>query len=222
MLNQAEPIIRAFWASVPVDFVTDAFGALFDQYLAGYETCESMMDASERHDVLSAIRRALIETEIRNVGRRYHPTAEVQTLMNRRQTSHFSLIKFGAVDLTFAKSGSPKLLPRPAIHRMNLFERAQATLFDREVEKPGDRLYGILIHGHARRKKCDEDVAIANPKFPSFARIAFPDHDGKILANIDLFRDFRFVVQRYMPAVERVENADPKPLRIRKRKEDDE
>ncbi|MEA2238913.1 MAG: hypothetical protein QOC81_3637 [Thermoanaerobaculia bacterium] len=221
MLNQAEPIIRAFRANVPADFVTDVFGTVFEQYLAAYDTCDSMMDASERHDVLATMRRALIETEVRNVARRY-PTAEVKTLLNSRKTSHFSLIKFGAVDLTFAKSGSPKLLPRPAIHRANLFERAQATLFDREVEKPGDRLYGILIHGPARRKKRDEDVAIANPKFPSFARIVFPDQEGQIITSIDLFRDYRLVVQQYLPPVEQVETADPKPLRFRKKKGEDE
>jgi len=219
MLNQAEPIIKAFKANVPADFVEDALGSVFEQYSAAYENCDSLMDASERHDVLAAMRRAMIETEIRNVARRY-PTAVVQTLMNKRRTSHYTLLKFGAVDLTVAKSGSPLALPRPALLRTNLFEEAQASLFDREVAKPSDRLYGILIHGPARRKKRDEETPVANPKFPSFARIVFPDHDGNILANIDLFREYRLVVQRYLPPIEKIEIAEPKPLRIRKKKEE--
>ncbi|HVE70831.1 MAG TPA: hypothetical protein VNI54_05635 [Thermoanaerobaculia bacterium] len=219
MLNQPEPIISAFKANVPADFVEDVLGTIFDQYLAAYENCDALMDASERHDVLAAMRRAMIETAARNVAQRY-PTAEIQTLLNQRKTSHFTLLKFGSVDLTFSKSGSPKALPRPALHRQNLFERAQASLFFREVAQPEDRLYGILIHGPARRKKRDDDTPVANPKFPSFARIVFPDHDGKILASIDLFRDYRLVVQRYIPPVEAVEIAEPKPLRIRKKKEE--
>jgi hypothetical protein len=222
MLNQAEPIIATFKANIPADFVPDVFGTIFEQYAAAYETCDSLMDASERHDALAGIRRAMIETHIRNVARRY-PTATVRTLVNPRRTSHFSLISFGVVDLTFSKSGSPKLLPRPALHRSNLFERAQASLFEHEIAKPGDRLYGILIHGPARRKKRDEeDVPLANPRFPSFARIVFPDHEGQILASIDLFRDYRLVVQQFIPPVEEVEVAEPRPLRIRKKENETE
>ncbi|HEV7240466.1 MAG TPA: hypothetical protein VGQ36_14600 [Thermoanaerobaculia bacterium] len=222
MLNQAEPIIQAFRANIPADFIPDVFSTIFEQYEAAYDTCDSIMDATERHDVLATMRRGMIETAVRNVARRY-PTAEVLALMNQRRTSHFSLIKFGPVDLTFSKSGSPKLLPRPAMHRTNLFEHAQASLFDNERAKPGDRLYGILIHGPARRKKRDqEDAPLANPKFPSFARIVFPDQEGKILASIDLFRDYRLVVHKYIPPVEPVEIAKPKPLRIKKKKEDEE
>jgi hypothetical protein len=217
MLNHPEPIIRAFWANVPADFVPDALGMLFDQYRAAYETCDSLMDASERRDVLAAMRRAMIETEVRAVAGRY-PTAKVQTLRNRRKTSHFSLVAFGAVDITVAKSGSPHRMPRPAAYRENFFESAQASLFDKEVAKPGDRIYAVLIHGPARRKRRkDEEVPLANPKFPTFARIVFPDKEGNILTSIDLFRDYRLVVQRYIPPVEQVEIAEPKPLRIRKK-----
>lgn len=214
MLNQAEPIIQAFKDNVPADFVPDVLKNIFEQYRDAYDTCESVMDATERHDALATMRRAMIETGVRGVARRF-PTAEILTLRNQRKTSHFTLIKFGAVDLTFSKSGSPRALPRPAMHRQNLFEQAQASLFDREVAKPGDRLYGILTHGPARRKKRDDEAF--NPKFPSFARIVFPDHEGNILASIDLFRDYRLVVQQYIPPVEKVEIAAPKPLKIRKK-----
>lgn len=221
ILRQAEPIIQAFKANVPADFIPDVFATVFEQYKSAYETCDSLMDPSEKHDVLAALRRGMIETEVRNVARRY-PSADVRALLNARRTSFFSMISFGIVDLTFSKSGSPKALPRPALHRSNLYEKAQASLFDREVAKPGDRLYAILIHGPARRKKRDEEVAaLANPLFPSFARIVFPDHDGKILTSIDLFSDYRLVVNRYIPPVEEVEHAEPKPLRFRKKKDED-
>lgn len=82
MLDQPEPIIQAFKANVPSDFLPDALGTLFEQYNTAYETCDSLMDASERHDVLAAMRRAIIETEIRNVARRY-PTAKVQALKKK-------------------------------------------------------------------------------------------------------------------------------------------
>jgi hypothetical protein len=217
MFNNPEPIIRAFWSHVPADFVPDALGMIFEQYRSAWDTCDSLMDASERRDVLASMRRALIETEIRGVARRY-PTGKIQTLQNKRKTSHFSLITFGSVDLTVAKSGSPHLMPRPAAYRENFFESAQASLFDREIAKPGDRLYAVVIHGPARRKRRhEEEIPLANPKFPTFAKIVFPDKEGNILTSIDLFRDYRLVVQRYIPPVEQVETAEPKPLRIRKK-----
>jgi hypothetical protein len=216
MLDQPDFIISAFWNSVPRRFAEDALSVIFQQYRVAYDTCESLMGSSERKDVIAAMRRGLIETALRDLGKKHD--AEVKTLLNRRRTSHYSLLSFGIVDTTASKSGSPLMMPRPAFYRRNIFKKSQATLFDMGTEREGDRLYALLVHGPARRPERDETRAsAANPKFPSFARFIFPDQDGKVLTSIDLFKEFRSVVNLYMPPAENIETAEPKPLRIRKK-----
>jgi hypothetical protein len=216
MLKQAEPIIRAFKAHLPADYLPDTLATIFDSYRDARETCEGVMDRSEMRDVLSTMRRALIETNVRNVARQF-PTAQVRVERNARKTSHFSIVSFGQVDITIAKSGSPYLLPRPALYRRNLFEDAQSQLFDLGCQRPSDRLYALLIHGPARRKRGVDGETGVSLIYPAFARIVFPDQEGAILTSIDLFTEYRQVVHQFIPPVETVETAEPKPLRIRKK-----
>jgi hypothetical protein len=171
------------------------------------------MGAAQTIDVLSVNRRAIFETNLKRVGQRFKSNgAEATTEMNVAKTSRFSLIRFGAIYVTAARSNSYKHMPRAARYRTNLFESAQTSIFPVEREQGNDdaSLYAILLHGAPAKRKHPDDPT--NLAFPSFARVVFPDQTGKIITDIDLFTEIaecREVVNEFVPAAETVTAAKP-------------
>jgi hypothetical protein len=215
MLDQPGPVRDAFLSNIPRDFLSDTLTCVFESYRDAFDMCHEHMDESEMFDMLASNRRAFIEKNLRSVAHRY-PTVGVRIEQNIRGTSHFTIVTSGVVDFTVAKSGSSARMPRPAVYRLNLFAQSQASMFADDRAKPDSRLYGLLLHGPWRKKQLtSENVAFI--KFPAFAVVVFPDHAAKILTAIDLFRECRHVVTRFMPPVEKVEVASPTPLRKRKK-----
>lgn len=176
------------------------------------------MAAPQTTDVLSVNRRAIFETNLKRTGRRFaHEGAEATTEMNARNTSRFSLVRFGTVYVTASRSKSQSHMPRSAKYRTNLFESAQTWLFATEGEASDSSMYAILLHGAPAKKKHKDDET--NLAIPSFARVVFPDATGKIITGIDLFTEVaecRDVVHEFMPPVENTPNATPQPRRDRK------
>ena len=164
-------------------------------------------------------RRAIFETNLKRVGQRFKPNgAEATTEMNAKKTSRFSLVRFGAVYVTAARSNSYTNMPRAAKYRTNLFKSCQGSLFPIEAEQGNDdaSLYAILLHGAPAKKKRPEDPT--NLAFPSFAQIVFPDQTGKIIARIDLLTEVaecRDIVSEFIPPVETVTVAKPTRRRVR-------
>lgn len=226
MFNAPDQIKAAFLAAIPTEFLPAVLKALFQSYRDALEMCEGHMGAAQTIDVLSVNRRAIFETNLKRVGQRLKQAgAEATTEMNVSKTSRFSLVKFGAIYVTAARSNSYKNMPRAAKYRTNLFETGQVSLFaaQREVQREEGNddasLYAILLHGAPAKKRHPEDPT--NLAFPSFARVVFPDQTGKIVIGIDLFTEItecRDVVNEFIPPAETVPAGQPKPRRERQPK----
>jgi hypothetical protein len=225
MVDLPDVIRRAFLAAVPPEFLASIVRALFQSYSAALEMCTGHMDAPETVDALSVNRRAIFEGNFRTAARRHSIPATIQ--MNPRKTSRFSLIQLGEIYITASRSKSMGRMPRAAAYRKNYWQSAQLALFaiakdSAQAAQDDATLYAILLHGAPAKKKHENDGT--NLGFPSFARVVFPDENGKILAGIDLFTEIaacRDVVNEFMPRIETVPTTQLPGLRPRKTRKEE-
>jgi hypothetical protein len=220
MVDLPEVIRQAFLATVPAEFLASVVRGLFQSYGSALQMCLGHMDAPETIDVLSVNRRAIFEGNFRTAARRHSVPATVE--LNARKTSRYSLVRLGEIYITASRSKSMTRMPRASVFRKNYWQSAQLALFAfakagaRDPQSDGT-LYAILLHGAPAKKKNKDDQT--NLGLPAFARVVFPDKDGKILTGIDLFTEVaacREVVNEYMPAVETVPATQTPGLRPRK------
>jgi hypothetical protein len=197
MKTQNEVEMRqSFLRAYQEDFLKDLIRLTKTVYLSAYEECKKNYPLEEAHDLRGHIRRAKLEVQLRELGKRYSNVyTNVQT--NKKKTSYFTTLQAENVVITANQVAHPKIMVRSAMFRNTLARSSQIELYDEQIEIPpvDASLYAILLHG--------EDAT--NPKRPGFAQIVFPNSDcTKYLAQINLFAKYNVLVSELWSVKEEI------------------
>ena len=174
-----EEMERDFLAAYSDDFLQDVVRVLANCYRGAHAECRLQYPPAEAHDLYPIVRRAMVESQLREVAEGY---AEISapSKPNHAGTSYYRLLSSGNVFLTVNAVEHPNTKVRRAMFRETYAEVSQPNLFGEPPEE-GTTLYGILLHG----------PEVLNKTRPEFAHIAFPNKDcSDYVGRIDLFGQF--------------------------------
>ena len=160
-------LTELFDSSISNDFLRDTLHCLFAAYQEAWLYCQSSFPPSEAHDLYPVERRARFERSWREVALLHG--LDAQAIVNKSRNAWHTEVRSGAVVLTAAAAPTPNTIIRRAEYRRTLARSNQGYLFGppfgpKEPE-PGDRLYGIVLHG--------PDGVFRNR--PGFVEVVFPD-----------------------------------------------
>lgn len=156
--------INEFREKIPFSFLEDTTQLLFDCYLEAYQNYLKL-PKWERRDARSTHRRALFESQWRELAKGYGEI-EATVVPNSKSTAFHTEIGCEGIILVESFVATPQTIVRPAIFRKTLTMRYQP-LFELDEQQESDRLFAILIHG------------AADERSPAFADIVFPLRDSE-------------------------------------------
>lgn len=214
-------IRSAFYKAIPAELIEDILRLLASEYRTAYDECKLFYPPEEAHDLRPHVRRAKIESKVRELANSY-PGVAATVEPNAKRTGWHTVIRSGNVVMTISHVNQPSDMVRPADFRSTYAQDAQINLFGPEKPRPprDAQLFSILRHGSSKRM----------PRRPDFVRVGFPDADCKYyVCDIDVFsvQRFRNLASELWPAKIEVV-ADDLDLRLRsdakkkKKKEEDE
>ena len=166
--------------------------SLFDDYLLADQKC-SDFEKGEKSNLLPFYRRALVEGSLRAIAKRYPEQIAARAVQHEDKGFwyHTRIIFDNDVALTQNTVPHPNALVRNSSFR-NCYAGKDNQLWlipDAAPHEPltDSLLYGILLHGRSAE----------SPLFPGFAQVRFPTPklDGYFESRIDLFDEFREVVE---------------------------
>jgi hypothetical protein len=168
----------AFQAAYPDDFLEEAIRAIFSAYKHSTDECKSFYPAQEAHDLRPHVRRAKIETAMRELTYDF-PNIKSRVQPNRRKSGYHTQLISNNVIMTVHAVANPSTLVRFAEFRKTYARSAQLGLFEPELPPPPPDapLYVLLIHG-TNGNHLD---------LPAFLHAVFPSADLKqYLYRIDI------------------------------------
>lgn len=160
----------AFHGAYQDDVLEDIIRAVFSGYKYSSDECRNLYPAQEAHDLRPHVRRAKIESAIRELAYDF-PDVKSAVRPNRRKSGYHTQLISNNVVLTVHAVANPSTLVRSAEHRKTYARAAQLNLFEPELPPPPPDapLYVNLIHGTNGE----------NADFPSFIHAVFPSPDLK-------------------------------------------
>lgn len=174
-----EEMEQDFLIAYSDDFLRDALRVLAASYRGAHADCSMQFPAPEAHDLYPIMRRAMVESQMRELTEGY-PEISATSELNHGGTSYYTLLSSGNVFLTANAVENPEKPVRKAMYRETYARASQPNLFE-EPPVEGAILYGILLHGP------DE----LNKTRPEFVHIAFPNKDcSDYVGRVDLFGRF--------------------------------
>jgi hypothetical protein len=214
-------IRSAFYKAIPAELIEDILRLLAAEYRTAYEECKMFYPPEEAHDLRPHVRRAKIESKVRELAKSY-PGVTATVEPNARRTGWHTVIRSGNVAMTISHVNQPSDMVRAADFRTTYAQDAQINMFGPDKPKPprDATLFAILRHGASKR----------TPRRPDFVRVGFPDEDcTHYVCDINIFAVPRFLelASKLWPAKIEVV-ADELDLRLRsdakkkKKKEEDE
>ena len=179
MVNQSydpQKPMEMFDQLMPVDFIKDTLACLRECYSGAHSRCLDF-PATEAHDLRPYYRKALFESQWRDVAKKHQLKAAAK--LNKGRNSFHTRIKCGQVVLTASSVPDPSCIVRHAHFRETYAQNNQPSLFEpQKTPSPDALLYAILIHGGVKDQ-------------PGFADIVFPSPDcDRYLARIQLFQRY--------------------------------
>ena|ERR1044072_1634312 len=187
-------IRTAFFKAIPFELIDDILRLLASEYRTAYEECKMFYPPEEAHDLRPHVRRAKIESKLRDIVASY-PGVTATAEPNANRTSWHTRITSGNVVMTLNHVNQPSDMVRQADFRSGYAQDAQIDLFNpNKPPPPSDAtLFAIVRHGASKK----------TPRRPDFVRVGFPDEECKhYVYDIDLFSmpRFRTVATELWPA----------------------
>lgn len=160
--------------------LTDRLGAIYEE---AFEELALEYDPPELHDLLSHVRRAKFERDMRLLATQFGLTGLAQR--NLRKTSFHTRITAGSMILTASAVATPKTVVRHAEFRQTLARDSQLTLWSDPDENAGAAYYSLYIHGPLVTPQ-----GLSLPKL-GFAHLVFPDRFlTKYIGRVDLLTNY--------------------------------
>ena len=144
--------------------------------------CNLQYRDEEAHDARAIIRRAHVETNIREIVTR-HQGISAKSRQNVAKNCHHVCVYSGRFFLTASCVYAPGEVVKEADYRNNYALSNQLHLFEKEPEIPKNGpIYGILLHGEDKERV----------GYPAFLQVAFlhPNGEQYIIEPIDLLQRF--------------------------------
>lgn len=160
----------AFHKAYSDEFIGELIRLVGGEYKTAYEECKTFYPIYEAHDLRPHVRRAKIESKIRELVAGFSDII-ASAEPNKTKTNYHTRLTSNNVIMTVNAVASPNTLVRRAEHRKTYARSAQLHLFEPELPPPPTdaALYVNIIHGVDR----------SHPELPAFMHAVFPSADLK-------------------------------------------
>jgi hypothetical protein len=165
--------ISLFHEQVPDAFLKDLLRGVLTAWRDADQKTREEHEEPERHDLFPHQRRAILERELRGVGRKHGLAASPEK--NIRKTASYTRVVCGRVIITASAVHEADEIVRHADFRLSFARSSQMCMFAEAVPVlPDAPLYALILHGPGAMESDEDGNTVLSTAKPGFVDVVFP------------------------------------------------